>query len=90
MLTGLTRSIAGKGPRIVAKQAYEFTGADVSGQIGALEGFGADTLMLFATPKFFVHAITATHRLGWEPQVYIASCRSSRRSWGSHGSTRRS
>ena len=40
MLTGLTRAIAGKGPRIVAKQAYEFTGADVSAQIGAPEGVG--------------------------------------------------
>ena len=73
MLTGLTRAIAGKGPRIVAKQAYEFTGADVSGQIGLLKSSGADTLMLFATPKFFLQAITTTHRLGWKPQVYIAS-----------------
>ncbi len=73
MLTGLTRAIAGKGPRIVSKQAYEFTGADVSGQIALLKASGADTLMLFATPKFFLQAITTTHRLGWKPQVYIAS-----------------
>ena len=73
MLTGLTRAIAGKGPRIAAKQAYEFTGADVTSQIGVLKASGADTLMLFATPKFFIQAITATHRLGWKPQVYIAS-----------------
>ena len=73
MLTGLTRAIAGKGPRVVAKQAYEFTGADVSGQIGLLKASGADTLMLFATPKFFINAIVATHKLGWRPQVYIAS-----------------
>jgi branched-chain amino acid transport system substrate-binding protein len=73
MLTGLTRAIAGEGPRIVAKQAYEFTGADVSGQIGLLKSSGADTLMLFATPKFFLQAIATTHRLGWKPQVYIAS-----------------
>ncbi len=73
MLTGLTRAIAGKGPRIVGRQAYEFTGADVSSQIGLLKATGADTLMLFATPKFFLNAITATHRLGWKPQVYIAS-----------------
>ena len=51
MLTGLTRAIAGKGPRIVAKQAYEFTGADVSLQIALLKASGADTLMLFATPS---------------------------------------
>jgi ABC-type branched-subunit amino acid transport system substrate-binding protein len=73
MLTGLTRAIAGKGPKIVAKQSYEFTGADVSSQIGVLKSSGADTLMLFATPKFFINAITATHKLGWKPQVYIAS-----------------
>ena len=73
MLTGLTRAIAGKGPRVVAKQGYEFTGADVSGQIGLLKASGADTLMLFATPKFFLQAVATTHRLGWKPQVYIAS-----------------
>jgi branched-chain amino acid transport system substrate-binding protein len=73
MLTGLTRAIAGKGPRIVAKQAYEFTGADVSSQVGVLKSSGADTLMLFATPKFFLQAITTAHRLGWSPQVYVAS-----------------
>jgi branched-chain amino acid transport system substrate-binding protein len=73
MLTGLTRAIAGKGPEIVAKQSYEFTGADVSSQVGLLKASGADTLMLFTTPKFFINAITATHKLGWKPQVYIAS-----------------
>ncbi len=57
----------------MAKQAYEFTSPDVSSQIGVLKSSGADTLMLFATPKFFIQAITATHRLGWKPQVYIAS-----------------
>ncbi len=73
MLTGLTRAIAGKGPRVVAKQSYEFTGGDVSGQIGLLKASKADTLMLFATPKFFLNAIVAAHKLGWKPQVYIAS-----------------
>jgi len=73
MLTGLTRAIAGKGPRIVAKQAYEFSGGDISGQIALLKASKADTLMLFATPKFFINAIVAAHKLGWKPRVYIAS-----------------
>jgi ABC-type branched-subunit amino acid transport system substrate-binding protein len=73
MLTGLTRAIAGKGPKIAGKQPYEFTGADVSSQVGLLKASGADTLMLFATPKFFLNAIRAAHNLGWKPQVYIAS-----------------
>jgi branched-chain amino acid transport system substrate-binding protein len=73
MLTGLTRAVAGRGPRIVAKQSYEYTGADVSSQVALLKASGADTLMLFATPKFFLNAIRAAHNLGWRPQVYIAS-----------------
>jgi branched-chain amino acid transport system substrate-binding protein len=73
MLTGLTRAIAGKGPRIVGRQSYEFTGADVTSQVANLKASGADTLMLFATPKFFIQAITAAHRLGWRPQLYVAS-----------------
>jgi branched-chain amino acid transport system substrate-binding protein len=73
MLTGLTRAIAGKGPRIVGRQSYEFTGADVTSQVANLKSSGADTFMLFATPKFFIQAITAAHRLGWRPQLYVAS-----------------
>jgi branched-chain amino acid transport system substrate-binding protein len=73
MLTGLTHAIAGKGPTVVARQPYEFTGADVTSQIALLKASGADTLMLFATPKFFIQAIASAHKLGWKPQVYIAS-----------------
>jgi branched-chain amino acid transport system substrate-binding protein len=73
MLTGLTRAIAGKGPRVVAKQSYEYSGGDITGQVALLKSSGADTLMLFATPKFFLNAIVAAHKLGWKPQVYIAS-----------------
>ena len=29
--------------------------------------------MLFATPKFFIQAVVATQKLGWKPQLYIAS-----------------
>jgi branched-chain amino acid transport system substrate-binding protein len=73
MLTGLTRAVAGKGPRVVAKESYEFNSSDVSSQIARLKASGADTLMLFATPKFFIQAVVATRKLGWKPQLYIAS-----------------
>jgi branched-chain amino acid transport system substrate-binding protein len=73
MLTGLTRAIAGKGPKIVASESYELTGADVSSQLARLKASGADTLMLFATPKFFIQAVVATHKLAWKPRLYIAS-----------------
>jgi branched-chain amino acid transport system substrate-binding protein len=73
MLTGLTRAIAEKGPRIVARESYEFTASDVSSQIALLKSSGADTLMLFATPKFFIQGVVSTHKLGWKPRLYIAS-----------------
>jgi branched-chain amino acid transport system substrate-binding protein len=73
MLTGLTRAIAGKGPRIVAKESYEFTGSDVTSQVAKLKTSRADTLMVFATPKFFIQAIVSAHKLAWKPRLYIAS-----------------
>lgn len=73
MLTGLTRAIVGKGPRIVARESYEFTASDVSSQLALLKASGADTLMLFATPRFFIQAVVSTHKLGWRPRLYIAS-----------------
>jgi branched-chain amino acid transport system substrate-binding protein len=73
MLTGLTRAVAGKGPRVVASEAYELTTVDVSAQLARLKASGADTLMLFATPKFFIQAVVAAHRLAWKPRLYVAS-----------------
>jgi branched-chain amino acid transport system substrate-binding protein len=73
MTRGLSRAIAGKGPRVVASEPYEYTSADVAAQVAKLKTSGADTLMLFATPKFMIQAIVAAHKLGWKPQLYIAS-----------------
>jgi branched-chain amino acid transport system substrate-binding protein len=73
MLTGLTRAVARKGPRVVARESYELTSSDVTSQVARLKASGADTLMLFATPKFFVQAVVAARKLGWRPQLYVAS-----------------
>ena len=73
MTTGLERWIRGKGPKVVAKQSYELTDTDVSSQIARLKSSGADTLMLFATPKYAIQGFAAAGRLGWKPQVYVAS-----------------
>jgi branched-chain amino acid transport system substrate-binding protein len=70
---GLERWIAGKGPRVVAKESYEYTDAEVSTQVAKLKGSGADTYMIFATPKFAIQALVAAHKLGWKPRIYIAS-----------------
>ena len=67
MTRGLSRAIAGKGPKIVASESYEYTAPDVVSQLTKLKASGADTLMLFATPKFMIQAIVATHKLAWKP-----------------------
>ena len=73
MTRGLSRALAGKGPRIVASEAYELTSTDVVSQIAKLKSSGADTLMLFATPKFMIQGIVAAKKLGWKPQLYLSS-----------------
>jgi branched-chain amino acid transport system substrate-binding protein len=73
MTRGLSRALSGKSPRIVASEAYELTSTDVVSQVSKLKASGADTLMLFATPKFLIQAIVAAEKLAWKPQLYLAS-----------------
>ncbi len=73
MTQGLSRAIAGKGPQVIASEPYEYTSPDVSGHVARLKTSGADTLMVFATPKFMIQALFAATKLGWKPQTYIAS-----------------
>ena len=73
MIRGLERWTAGKGPQVVAKASHELIDSDVSAQVAQLKASGADTLMLFTTPKFAIQGFAAAHRLGWKPQVYVAS-----------------
>jgi ABC-type branched-subunit amino acid transport system substrate-binding protein len=72
MLNGLRRGLGGKA-KIVGAQPYEVTDADVPSQMARLKSSGADTLMLFATPKFAIFGYVGAFRLGWHPQVYVTS-----------------
>jgi len=72
MLNGLRRGLGGKG-KIVGTQAYEVADADVASQLAKLKSSGADTLLLFATPKFAIFGYVGAFRLGWHPQVYVTS-----------------
>jgi branched-chain amino acid transport system substrate-binding protein len=69
MLKGFDSATKTRG----ARASYELTDTDVSSQIAQLKGSGGDTLLLFATPKFAIQAFTVAHKLGWKPQVYVAS-----------------
>ena len=72
MLNGLRRGLAGKA-KIVGTQSYEIDDANVDSQLARLKASGADTLMLFATPKFAIFGYVGAYRLGWHPQYYVTS-----------------
>lgn len=69
---GLQRGLHGKG-KIVSKQTYEVTDADVSSQMSKLKGSGANTFMIFALPKQTLQAFIQADKLGWRPQIYVSS-----------------
>jgi branched-chain amino acid transport system substrate-binding protein len=72
LLRGLRRGLHGKG-RVVATQSYDITDADVGSQLSKLKASHANTLMLFATPKFAIFGYAGAAKLGWHPRVYVSS-----------------
>jgi branched-chain amino acid transport system substrate-binding protein len=72
LLAGLRSGLGRKG-KIVAKQSYAVTDADVQSQIAALRSSKADTLMLFALPKQVIQGFVSADKLGWRPRVFVAA-----------------
>jgi branched-chain amino acid transport system substrate-binding protein len=72
LLSGLRRGLGGKG-KVVATQSYEIQDTSIDSQMARLRASNADTLMLFATPKFAIFGYVGAARLGWDPQIYISS-----------------
>jgi branched-chain amino acid transport system substrate-binding protein len=69
LLIGLKRGIQRSTVKVVAAENYEVTSSDVQSQIAKLKASGANTLALFATPKFAIQAYVYASRLGWHPLV---------------------
>jgi branched-chain amino acid transport system substrate-binding protein len=72
LLAGLRSGLGGKG-KIVAKQSYAVTDADVASQVAALRASKADTLMLFALPKQVIQGFVSADKLGWRPHPFVAA-----------------
>ncbi len=70
-LDGLTKGLGSKQSLIVKKQSYESTAADVRSEVATLKASGADTLFIFATPKYSGQALGTANALGWHPTVYL-------------------
>src|SRR5919201_2429660 len=71
LLTGLKNGLGKKAKLIVSKQSYDVSDPDVQSQIARLKAARANTLMLFATPKFAIQAYFFAHKLKWRPKVYV-------------------
>ncbi len=56
---------------IVAEKGYEASDATVDAQVDALRAAGADTLVLFALPKFCAQAIRRASDTGWNPRIVV-------------------
>jgi branched-chain amino acid transport system substrate-binding protein len=69
LLVGFKRGFARSGVRIVAAENYEVTASDVQSQVAKLKASGADTLAVFATPKFAIQAYVFAKKLAWKPLV---------------------
>jgi branched-chain amino acid transport system substrate-binding protein len=71
LLAGLRNGLGKKTKLIVSSQGYNVDDPDVQSQIAKLKSAKANTLLLFATPKFAIQAYRYASQLGWRPKVYI-------------------
>jgi branched-chain amino acid transport system substrate-binding protein len=58
---------------IVKEVSYEVSEPTVDSLIVTLQGAGADTLLIAATPKFAAQAIRKIYDLGWSPVRYLSN-----------------
>jgi len=74
MLKGLKQGLGGSaGKMLVAEASYEITDPTVDSQIVSLKDAGADTLMLFAVPRFSAQALKKAWAIGWRPLRFVAA-----------------
>ncbi len=58
---------------VVRAESYETTDPTMDQQIVTLQGSGADTLVIAATPKFAAQAIRKVFDLGWKPLEFVTN-----------------
>jgi branched-chain amino acid transport system substrate-binding protein len=71
LLAGLRNGLGKKTKLIVSTQGYNVDDPDVKSQIAKLKAARANTLMVFATPKFAIQSYTFARQLGWRPKVFM-------------------
>jgi branched-chain amino acid transport system substrate-binding protein len=73
LIAGLRKGLGQMSRRIIAQQGYEVTETDVQSQIARLKSSGANTFMVFATPRYAIQSFIYANRLGWKPQIFVNS-----------------
>jgi len=73
-LNGLKDALGAKNVGMVIKEvSYEVSEPTVDSQIITLQGSGADTFLLAATPKFAAQALRKAYDIGWKPVEYMTN-----------------
>jgi ABC-type branched-subunit amino acid transport system substrate-binding protein len=62
-----------RGGMILKETSYEVSDPTVDSQVVTLQGSGADTLVIVATPKPAAQAIRKAYDIGWMPNRYLFS-----------------
>ena len=71
-LKGIHDGLDKEAEKMVVKEvSYEATDPTADSQIVTLQGSGADTFFIFATPKFAAQAIRKAHDIGWRPLAFV-------------------
>ena len=81
-LKGLVDGLGSNASMIVDKESYDVTTASTASQVAKLKASGADTLLLFSTPKFTVQALVTVTKISWEPFIYVNSVSNPRTTMG--------
>jgi branched-chain amino acid transport system substrate-binding protein len=72
-IAGVKDVLGDKYATMVTEATYEVADATVDSQVASLQGAGANTFMLAATPKFAAQAIRKTYDIGWKPMVFLSN-----------------
>jgi branched-chain amino acid transport system substrate-binding protein len=73
LTAGLRKGLGARAKQIVATQAHEPTDATIDSQMARLKSSGANTFMMFTTPKFAILSFIAANKLGWRPTIFVSS-----------------
>jgi branched-chain amino acid transport system substrate-binding protein len=76
-LFGIRGGLGDHATMIVKEVSYEASEPTVDSQIVQLQGSGADTFLIAATPKFAAQAIRTAYDISWMPERYMTYTASS-------------